>query len=90
MFANRREEMPCHSSNERCRICQQTKLCCCFIINCGSSHWRCPGLNFVTFNLVPRPIYKTAHKFIAVKLLMFSVSPPMYSCKIYALYLGKF
>ena len=24
----------------------------------GSSHWRCSGLNFVTFNFVPRAISK--------------------------------
>ena len=46
---------------------------------CGSSHWRCYGLNFVTFNLGPRAIFKKAYIFMVVKLPMFSVSPPMYS-----------
>ena len=50
------------------------KLCCSAVLYyCGSSHWRCSGLDFVTFNLVPR-----AYEFMVVKLL-FSVSPPMYS-----------
>ena len=50
------------------KLCYSTAL-----YYCGSSHWRFSGLDFVTFNLVPR-----AYTFMAVKLL-FSVSPTTYS-----------
>ena len=56
------------------------KLCYITVLYyCGSSHWRCSGLNFVTFNRVPRVILKKAYKFMAVKLLMKLLSPPRYS-----------
>ena len=41
---------------------------------CGSSHWRCSGLDFVTFNLVPRTFKKNALVYSRETVDVFSIS----------------
>ena len=54
------------TEEKKCRVIQVMKEAgyvnkVCYITAlyyCGSSHWRCSGLNFATFNDVPRAISK--------------------------------